>query len=133
VPFFFSASFHLRAFPFLLVEAASLVDSNLGPQQLASAVRSLNFHLPTLIYYLLLSLHSTLSSFGSYPSSWHRYFSTFTLIRSLTDSIWQFSVTLLALVACFTSYVFAVSPIEVRGADFVNAVDGTRFQMIGVA
>ena len=53
--------------------------------------------------------------------------------RLLFDSFWQFSLSLLALVACFTSYVFAVSPIEVRGADFVNSVDGTRFQMIGVA
>jgi len=45
----------------------------------------------------------------------------------------QFSLALLAFVACLTSYVLAVSPIEVRGADFVNSVDGSRFQMIGVA
>lgn len=57
----------------------------------------------------------------------------FTLTRAATDMLLQFSLALLALVASFTSYVSAVSPIEVRGADFVNAVDGTRFQMIGVA
>ncbi|EXJ84693.1 hypothetical protein A1O3_05363 [Capronia epimyces CBS 606.96] len=46
---------------------------------------------------------------------------------------WQFKVTFLALVALFTSYAFAVSPLVVKGADFVNSVDGTRFQIIGVA
>ncbi|EXJ94399.1 hypothetical protein A1O1_02793 [Capronia coronata CBS 617.96] len=44
-----------------------------------------------------------------------------------------FKTALLALVALFTSYTFAVSPLVVKGADFVNSVDGTRFQIIGVA
>ncbi|RVX67172.1 hypothetical protein B0A52_08606 [Exophiala mesophila] len=38
-----------------------------------------------------------------------------------------------ALFALFVSNVFAVSPLVVRGADFVNSVDGSRFQIIGVA
>ncbi|RMZ91911.1 hypothetical protein DV736_g851, partial [Chaetothyriales sp. CBS 134916] len=38
-----------------------------------------------------------------------------------------------ALTALFASYTLAVTPLEVKGADFVNSVDGTRFQMLGVA
>ncbi|KAK4934902.1 Glycolipid anchored surface protein 4 precursor [Elasticomyces elasticus] len=45
----------------------------------------------------------------------------------------RFTATLLALVALFTSYTLAVSPLVVKGSDFVNTVDGTRFQIIGVA
>ncbi|OCT44691.1 1,3-beta-glucanosyltransferase gel2 [Cladophialophora carrionii] len=45
----------------------------------------------------------------------------------------QLQTTLLALIALFTSYAFAVSPLIVQGSDFVNSVDGTRFQIIGVA
>ncbi|KIW63970.1 hypothetical protein PV04_08930 [Phialophora macrospora] len=45
----------------------------------------------------------------------------------------QLKNALLALVALFASYAFAVSPLIVQGSDFVNSVDGTRFQIIGVA
>ncbi|KAH0834365.1 hypothetical protein AYO21_04192 [Fonsecaea monophora] len=45
----------------------------------------------------------------------------------------QLKTTFLALVALFASYVLAVSPLVVQGSDFVNSVDGTRFQIIGVA
>ncbi len=45
----------------------------------------------------------------------------------------QFKTTLLALVALLTSYALAVSPLVVKGSDFVNSVDDTRFQIIGVA
>jgi len=45
----------------------------------------------------------------------------------------QFTAIFLTLVALFTSYAFAVSPLVVKGSDFVNSVDGTRFQIIGVA
>lgn len=45
----------------------------------------------------------------------------------------QVKNTLVALVALFASYVVAVTPLVVQGADFVNSVDSTRFQMIGVA
>jgi len=45
----------------------------------------------------------------------------------------QFKTTFLALVALFTTYAFAVSPLVVKGSDFVNSVDDTRFQIIGVA
>lgn len=49
------------------------------------------------------------------------------------DPSLQFSVALLALVAFFTNYALAVSPLVVQGSDFVNSVDNTRFQIIGVA
>ncbi|KIX92876.1 uncharacterized protein Z520_11352 [Fonsecaea multimorphosa CBS 102226] len=45
----------------------------------------------------------------------------------------QLKTAFLALVALFASYVLAVSPLVVQGSDFVNSVDGTRFQIIGVA
>ncbi|KIX00041.1 uncharacterized protein Z518_10968 [Rhinocladiella mackenziei CBS 650.93] len=42
-------------------------------------------------------------------------------------------MTFLALIALCTTYAFAVSPLVVKGSDFVNSVDDTRFQIIGVA
>ncbi|KAL2444023.1 1,3-beta-glucanosyltransferase gel2 [Exophiala dermatitidis] len=45
----------------------------------------------------------------------------------------QLRATFLVLVALFTSFTYAVSPLVVKGADFVNSVDDTRFQIIGVA
>ena len=45
----------------------------------------------------------------------------------------KFRAALLVLVALFTTYTCAVSPLIVQGSDFVNSVDGTRFQIIGVA
>ena len=44
----------------------------------------------------------------------------------------QFHAAVAAFSALITSTV-AVTPMAVRGADFVNSVDGTRFQIIGVA
>ncbi|RMZ85593.1 hypothetical protein DV737_g649, partial [Chaetothyriales sp. CBS 132003] len=38
-----------------------------------------------------------------------------------------------ALAALFASSALAVTPLEVQGADFVNSVDGSRFQILGVA
>ncbi|RMZ77724.1 hypothetical protein DV738_g4278, partial [Chaetothyriales sp. CBS 135597] len=40
---------------------------------------------------------------------------------------------LVALTALLASTVLAVTPLEVKGSDFVNSVDGTRFQILGVA
>lgn len=45
----------------------------------------------------------------------------------------QFLNTITALAALFASSVLAVSPLVVKGADFVNSVDQSRFQIIGVA
>ncbi|KIW12227.1 hypothetical protein PV08_09503 [Exophiala spinifera] len=45
----------------------------------------------------------------------------------------QFKAMVLALVALFASSAFAVAPLVVKGADFVNSIDDTRFQIIGVA
>ena len=45
----------------------------------------------------------------------------------------QFKAAFLCLVALFTSYAFAVAPLVVKGSDFVNSIDDTRFQIIGVA
>ncbi|KAJ9613133.1 Glycolipid anchored surface protein 4 precursor [Cladophialophora chaetospira] len=45
----------------------------------------------------------------------------------------QLKTALFALVSLISSYVLAVSPLVVQGSDFVNSVDGTRFQIIGVA
>ncbi|KAL6249482.1 Glycolipid anchored surface protein 4 precursor [Rhinocladiella similis] len=45
----------------------------------------------------------------------------------------QFKAVFLALVTLFTSYASAVAPLVVKGADFVNSIDDTRFQIIGVA
>ena len=45
----------------------------------------------------------------------------------------QFLNTFTALIALFASSVLAVSPLVVKGADFVNSVDNSRFQIIGVA
>lgn len=45
----------------------------------------------------------------------------------------QFKAMFFALVALFTSYASAVAPLVVKGADFVNSIDDTRFQIIGVA
>jgi len=39
----------------------------------------------------------------------------------------------LAAGVLLTSTAYGVSPVKVDGADFVNAVSGTRFQIIGVA
>ncbi|KAJ9643825.1 Glycolipid anchored surface protein 4 precursor [Knufia peltigerae] len=44
-----------------------------------------------------------------------------------------FKAMFFALVALFTSYASAVAPLVVKGADFVNSIDDTRFQIIGVA
>ncbi|RMD45092.1 hypothetical protein DV735_g172, partial [Chaetothyriales sp. CBS 134920] len=38
-----------------------------------------------------------------------------------------------ALTALFASTALAVTPLEVKGSDFVNSVDGSRFQILGVA
>ena len=35
--------------------------------------------------------------------------------------------------ALLASTAYAVTPVAVKGADFVNAISGERFQMIGVA
>ena len=45
----------------------------------------------------------------------------------------QFIKTAVALTALFAATTLAVTPLKVSGSDFVNSVDGTRFQMIGVA
>ncbi|KAK5560849.1 Glycolipid anchored surface protein 4 precursor [Exophiala xenobiotica] len=45
----------------------------------------------------------------------------------------QFKAAFLCLVALFTSYACAVAPLVVKGSDFVNSIDDTRFQIIGVA
>lgn len=39
----------------------------------------------------------------------------------------------IAIVALFTALTYAVSPLTVQGADYVNSVNGDRFQIIGVA
>jgi hypothetical protein len=44
----------------------------------------------------------------------------------------QISAAVAAL-STFVSTAVAVTPMAVRGADFVNSVDGSRFQIIGVA
>lgn len=41
--------------------------------------------------------------------------------------------SVLAAGALLASTAIAVTPVVVQGADFVNAVSGARFQMIGVA
>ena len=38
-----------------------------------------------------------------------------------------------AALSALVSTAVAVTPMAVRGADFVNSVDGSRFQIIGVA
>jgi hypothetical protein len=53
------------------------------------------------------------------------------LVAQLTKS--QFLNTFTTLIALFASSVLAVSPLVVKGADFVNSVDNSRFQIIGVA
>jgi hypothetical protein len=50
---------------------------------------------------------------------------------SVTD-IPQIQAAFAALSAIVSTAV-AVTPMAVRGADFVNSVDGSRFQIIGVA
>jgi hypothetical protein len=45
----------------------------------------------------------------------------------------QFLTSCLAAGALFSSYVSAVTPLVVEGADFINSVDGARFQVLGVA
>lgn len=123
------ALFPSSCLPSLFREAASLVDPKsrayFAGIPFPAQSLSLNFHFNHLNTILLLLLNPV-RRYGSGICS------RCTLIPFLTDSS-QFSLTLLALVACITSYVLAVSPIEVRGADFVNSVDGSRFQMIGVA
>ena len=51
--------------------------------------------------------------------------------RPVTDSL-QVHAAFAALSALVSTAV-AVTPMAVRGADFVNSVDGSRFQIIGVA
>jgi hypothetical protein len=53
------------------------------------------------------------------------------VVAQLTKS--QFLNTFTALIALLASSVLAVSPLVVKGADFVNSVDNSRFQIIGVA
>lgn len=50
----------------------------------------------------------------------------------ITDNS-QFLTSVLAAGSLFTSYVSAVTPLIVEGADFINSIDGARFQVIGVA
>jgi hypothetical protein len=45
----------------------------------------------------------------------------------------QLLALLLATFAFFTSVTRAVSPLKVQGSEYVNSVDGDRFQIIGVA
>jgi hypothetical protein len=41
--------------------------------------------------------------------------------------------TIFATFALFTTLTYAVSPLKVQGSEYVNAVNGDRFQIIGVA
>jgi hypothetical protein len=41
-------------------------------------------------------------------------------------------LALFSLFSLFTTFTLAVTPVKVEGADFVNAVTGSRFQIIGV-
>ena len=41
--------------------------------------------------------------------------------------------TIFATFALFTILTYAVSPLKVQGSEYVNAVNGDRFQIIGVA
>jgi 1,3-beta-glucanosyltransferase GAS3 len=45
----------------------------------------------------------------------------------------QFLVLLLTALAFFTTLTLAVTPLQVQGSEFVNSVNGDRFQIIGVA
>jgi hypothetical protein len=38
-----------------------------------------------------------------------------------------------ATFALFTTLTYAVSPLKVQGSEYVNTVNGDRFQIIGVA
>ena len=48
-----------------------------------------------------------------------------------TDRVSQLNVFLAAIT--LISSTFAVTPLDVKGADYVNSVNGNRFQIIGVA
>lgn len=52
-------------------------------------------------------------------------------VRQLTATL-QIQAAV-AAVSALVSTAVAVTPMAVRGADFVNSVDGSRFQIIGVA
>lgn len=41
--------------------------------------------------------------------------------------------TIFATFALFTTLTYAVSPLKVQGSEYVNTVNGDRFQIIGVA
>lgn len=41
--------------------------------------------------------------------------------------------TIFMTFALFTTLTYAVSPLKVQGSEYVNAVNGDRFQIIGVA
>ena len=55
----------------------------------------------------------------------------YTIIVSATLTSFQVK-TALAVGALLATAARAVTPVVVQGADFVNAVSGARFQMIGV-